>query len=211
MSAKSVTIIDKASRIPADLRPLFDDPPLLSTENFSQYRSLLDQIAKCAKPKDVIEWLWVRDIVDLSWEIRRLRRFKVLIIECARQKRISDFGVNRDGPVPAICVTVDGRPISDFDSVDSQLIPRVDQPLSKKKVKKTRKRKPKLNADSDSASLFQECISDYQCVDRLIAAAEVRRNAALYEIETRRDSLARRLRKATDEIIDAEFNDTFRC
>ena len=213
MSAKSVTIIDKALPIPADLQPLFDDPPLLSTENSGQYRSLLDQIAKCVKPKDVIEWLWVRDIVDLSWEIRRLRRFKVLIIELARQKRISDFGAPTDLRfVPAISVTVNGQPISDFirDHPISEFgepISDPGKPVSKKKVKKTRKRKPKLDTESDSASLFQECISDYQCVDRLLAAAEVRRNEALHEIELRRDRIARLRRRATDEIIDAEFNE----
>jgi hypothetical protein len=198
VSAKSLTIIDKASPIPAELQPLFDDPPVLSTENSSQYRSLLDQIAKCVKPNDVIEWLWVRDIVDLSWEIRRLRRFKSLFIELARQKRISDFGAHRRGPfVPAVLIEVSGERMS-----------ATGEPISKGKVKKTRKRKPKLDTESDSASLFQECIGDYQCVDRLLAAAEGRRNAALYEIELRRDSLARRLRKATEEIIDADFNET---
>ena len=72
---------------------------------------------------------------------------------------------------------------------------------------KTKRRKTKFT-ESDSARGFQACISDYQCVDRLLAAAEGRRNAALYEIELRRDSLARRLRKATEEIIDADFNET---
>jgi hypothetical protein len=190
VSAKSLTIFDTPSPVPADLEPLFDDPPVLSTENSSQYRALLNGVAQCVKPKDVIEWLWVRDIVDLSWEIRRLRRFKALFIEVARQRRISDFGTSTDGPVVGIFrVFVSG------------------QPVQKEKVKKTRKRKPKLDTESDSASLFQDCISDYQCVDRLLAAAEVRRNEALHEIELRRDSLARRLRRATDEIIDAEFNE----
>ena len=193
MSAKSVTIIDKALPIPADLQPLFDDPPLLSTENSGQYRSLLDQIAKCVKPKDVIEWLWVRDIVDLSWEIRRLRRFKALLIERARQN-ISDCAEDGDGPI---------RPILIIRS--SALDPPIEKQIEEQT--KTKRRKAKFT-ESDSARGFQACISDYQCVDRLLAAAEGRRKAALYEIELRRDSLARRLRKATEEIIDADFNET---
>jgi len=31
--------------------------------------------AKIVEPKDMIEWWWVKDITDYSWEIRRLRRF----------------------------------------------------------------------------------------------------------------------------------------
>jgi len=193
VSAKSLTIIDRASPIPSDLQPLFDDPPVLSTENSSQYRTLLDQIAKCVKPKDVIEWLWVRDIVDLSWEIRRLRRFKALFIERARQN-ISDCAEDGDGPI---------RPILIIRS--SALDPPIEKQIEEQT--KTKRRKAKFT-ESDSARGFQACISDYQCVDRLLAAAEGRRNAALYEIELRRDSLARRLRKATEEIIDADFNET---
>ena len=192
MSAKSLTIIDRASPIPADLQPLFDDPPVLSTENSSQYRTLLDQIAKCVKPQDVIEWLWVRDIVDLSWEIRRLRRFKALFIERARQN-ISDCPEAGGGPIQAVLI----------------LSSSASDPPIEKQIEdqtKTKRRKTKFT-ESDSARGFQACISDYQCVDRLLAAAEGRRNAALYEIELRRDSLPRRLRKATEEIIDAEFND----
>jgi hypothetical protein len=192
VSAKRLTVIDRASPIPADLQPLFDDPPVLSTENSSQYRSLLDQIAKCVKPKDVIEWLWVRDIVDLSWEIQRLRRFKALFIERARQN-ISDCAEDGGGPI---------RPILVIRS--SALDPPIEKQIEEQT--KTKRRKAKFT-ESDSAGGFQACISDYQCVDRLLAAAEVRRNEALHEIELRRDSLARRLRRATDEIIDAEFNE----
>jgi len=36
--------------------------------------------------------LWIKDIVDLSWEIQRLRRFKALLIELVRQKCISISG-----------------------------------------------------------------------------------------------------------------------
>jgi hypothetical protein len=182
-------MIDAASLIPEDLLPLFDNPPVLSTEKSDSYRSLLYEIAKCVKPKDVIEWLWVRDVVDLTWEIQRLRRLKALFIERARQN-ISDCAQDGGRTIqPAVIVTCSAW----------------DPPIEKQT--KTRKRKPKPGTESDSSRGLQACINDYKCVDRLLAAAEVRRNAAFYEIETRRDSLARRLRKATDEIIDAEFNE----
>jgi hypothetical protein len=37
------------------------------------YDKLAGQISLAVGPIDVIEWLWVKDILDLSWEIRRLR------------------------------------------------------------------------------------------------------------------------------------------
>jgi hypothetical protein len=53
---------------------------------------------------------------------------------------------------------------------------------------------------------------DYQLprhmkIDALLASAESRRNEVLHEIERRRDSLASRLRAASDDIIEAEFTD----
>ena len=50
---------------------------MLRTEDLEAYRKLCLEIAKSVGPADMIEWLWVKDICDLSWEIRRLRGFKV--------------------------------------------------------------------------------------------------------------------------------------
>jgi len=46
----------------------------------------MGQFAKIVEPKDMIEWWWVKDITDHSWEIRRLRRFKVLFVEVGRDQ-----------------------------------------------------------------------------------------------------------------------------
>jgi hypothetical protein len=36
-------------------------------------------IAQDVKPRDIIEWFWVKDIADLVWEARRLRFYKALL------------------------------------------------------------------------------------------------------------------------------------
>ena len=48
-------------------------------------------------------------------------------------------------------------------------------------------------------------VGEYKSVDTLIASAELRRAHTLREIDRRREYLAQRLRKASDEIIDGEF------
>ena len=63
------------------------------------------------------------------------------------------------------------------------------------------------DSEKDSAHLFMYRINQYKSVDTLIASAEARRAKTLGEIERRREHLARRLRKASDEIIDGEFAD----
>jgi hypothetical protein len=70
--------------IPGDIRDIWGDPPLLRNEDPEIYDKLAGQISQAVGPIDVIEWLWVKDVLDLSWEIRRLRRFKTMLIQLER-------------------------------------------------------------------------------------------------------------------------------
>jgi hypothetical protein len=57
-------------------------------EDLKVYGRLRLEIARSIQPKDMIEWLWIRDILDLSWEIRRLRGFKTGLIKYELEDRI---------------------------------------------------------------------------------------------------------------------------
>jgi hypothetical protein len=70
-------------QIPLEIMELFGAPPVLSTESRAQYDALLSRIAATVDPKDTIEWLWVKDITDLTWEVLRLRRLKTTIVDHA--------------------------------------------------------------------------------------------------------------------------------
>ena len=48
-------------------------------------------------------------------------------------------------------------------------------------------------------------LDEFERIERLMASAEARRDSALHEIERHRSSLGPLLRKATEEVIDAEF------
>ena len=49
-------------------------PPLLEGEDAAAYDELLGRISGAVKPSDIFEEIWVQDIVDLVWEVVRLRR-----------------------------------------------------------------------------------------------------------------------------------------
>jgi hypothetical protein len=66
--------------VPAEIRGLLGEPPLLATEEPNQYYALLAALARQVKPRDVIEWLWVKDIADLTWEILRYRHIKAALV-----------------------------------------------------------------------------------------------------------------------------------
>ena len=55
---------------------LFGPPPLLEGEDPSAYDELLARISGAVKPADVLEEIWVSDVVNLTWEIFRWRRLK---------------------------------------------------------------------------------------------------------------------------------------
>ena len=51
--------------------------PVLPGENQSLYDQMARRIVKEAKPQDSIEELLIRDVIDLTWEVLRMRRLKV--------------------------------------------------------------------------------------------------------------------------------------
>jgi hypothetical protein len=54
----------------------FGRPPLIPGEDLAAYNSLLLDICERVQTADVLERIFVRDIVDLQWEVLRLRRLK---------------------------------------------------------------------------------------------------------------------------------------
>jgi hypothetical protein len=71
---------DVRAPVPTEVRDLLGKPPLLATEDQNEYEALLAELAHEVKPSDVIEWLWVKDVADLTWEIIRYRRIKAAYV-----------------------------------------------------------------------------------------------------------------------------------
>src|SRR6187401_2280554 len=59
---------------------IFGPPPLLDGESLEVYDTLLARVTGSVNPKDIIEEIWVHDIVDLVWEVLRLRRLRVALL-----------------------------------------------------------------------------------------------------------------------------------
>jgi len=77
--------------VPAAVQALFGDPPVLRGEEISVYYNILDRFAEIVDPQDTMEWLWIKDLTDHSWEIRRLRRLKVQLVELQRDQWVSNL------------------------------------------------------------------------------------------------------------------------
>jgi hypothetical protein len=85
MSMKSLAVT-KVSEIPAAVQEQWGEPPVLASEDPNRYTKLALQIANAVGPEDVIQWLLIKDVLDLTWEILRLRRVKRDLIELGRDR-----------------------------------------------------------------------------------------------------------------------------
>jgi hypothetical protein len=211
--------------IPDDIRDLFGPPPLTQLESPEAYERLLTAMAAAAAPKDAIEWLGLRDIVDLTWEEARARRAKKACLLLARQRAIAKI-LEADwepwGQVGGVMAQqkaieafahkiyrhlaqrgreeqeVDDEPEAAEDDVEAVEMDHFDDVLSRLGLTEA--------AIEDTAYLLE--MENLERLQRLIDNATARREAALREIERRRDTLARRLRDSAagaEEIINAEF------
>ena len=66
--------------MPQEIAELFGSPPLLPGEDPSRYQKLLSGIISTIDPKDHIEWIWVIEITDLTWEVIRYRSLEAAYI-----------------------------------------------------------------------------------------------------------------------------------
>src|SRR6266516_2001725 len=65
--------------------------PLLITESADEFDALRDAFKQEIKPRGIIEQMYVHDISSIVWEILRLRRCKVVIINSAFRSALQDL------------------------------------------------------------------------------------------------------------------------
>jgi hypothetical protein len=80
---------------------LFGAPPLVAGEDAAAYDALTARIAGAVAPADVLEEMWVRDVVDLAWEALRLRRLKALLLTSAAPEGLTQLLTPAIGAAPA--------------------------------------------------------------------------------------------------------------
>jgi len=173
-----------------ELSDLLGPPPLLPSENLADYQALSARVIAAAKPTDAIEHLYVRDAVDLQWELMRLRHLKTrLLVSSASVGLYSLMNVRMDFPA----------------SDPNYRKWNKNEPEGVKNIKSMLSGWGLSEADIHAQTLAKK-INEFERIDRLAASAEARRNAALRELERHRDAVGRRLRNAI-ATEDAQFVD----
>jgi hypothetical protein len=182
--------------IPPEIQNLFGKRPLITGEDVAVYDGLLAGIARNVSPSGHVEWLWVKDILDLAWEARRLRRLKAGLLQVAREEALAKvlLQILSEGGTP---------PDAYFRAHDLANAWVQGETDARRRVGKLL-RENDLDIDAVMAQALSLKLNDIERIDRMIGAAESRRDKVLREIETRRDSLARRLRQTSDELTDVD-------
>jgi len=190
----------------AELRELLGPPPVLSTENAKAYDEIVARLIESLMPQDFLEQLLIMQLADYTWEIMRCTRHKTLAIERKFQqhrefqaRRAKIAAQNRDklrslAQSDRKPVTEIGRMLELEDVFDGG-VEDVDEILNHPPV------------ELDHARAFEANIVYEGQLDQLQNSAVGKRNDVLEQLERYRHGLGRRARKASDEIIDVEFND----
>jgi hypothetical protein len=85
------TILNKSpdsavlDRVPPEAKPLFYRVPILCTESGAAYMQIVDSVASTIHPDDIMEWMFVRNIVDHIYNILFLRQVVTGIVDIKRK------------------------------------------------------------------------------------------------------------------------------
>ncbi|MFQ6019024.1 MAG: hypothetical protein ACE5KF_12625, partial [Kiloniellaceae bacterium] len=165
---------------------ILEQRPLITGEDPADYDCLLARLGAAVAPEDAIEWLWLKDVVDLAWEVQRWRRLRAALLMTARTEAMARV------LLPLMGYEAAGETAWDWARGNTQAARRAETSLADHG----------LGVDAVMAAAFSQCLGDLESIERMIAAAELRRDRILNQIEKRRQALAWRRREAA--VIDIE-------
>jgi hypothetical protein len=216
-NSRSGNVVADKQLQPAISDQLFEvlgPPSLFADESEDDYCDLLNRVRSAVSPVDVIEELFVRDVVDLVWEGCRLRRLKAHLAAAIRSEAIyewiliikedecsDEFGGDEDNCLSeeAHAEAVERAKVAfaSWTNDDPEILALVGD---------------RLRSEGEDEKLIvaralQKNFEAFERIDRLILQAEARRHAALREIDRHREATARRLRGVLRDIEDAKFDE----
>jgi len=170
--------------------------PLLITESADEFNALRDAFEREITPRGIIEQMYVHDISSIVWEILRLRRCKVVIINSAFRSALQDLlkQLLRQPGQSEYDMGDEAEALAQAWFTDQEAKKQVSEILA--------------GFDLDESAIEAEATrrssSDLELLDRMLTSLESRRNKALGCVAEYRASLAHQLRDSADRIIDAK-------
>jgi hypothetical protein len=170
--------------------------PLLITESADEFDALRDAFEREIKPQGIIEQMYVHDISLIVWEILRLRRCKVAIINSAFRSALQSLlkQLLRQPGQFGYHVGDEAEALAQAWFTDQEAKKQVSELLSQFD----------LDESAIEAEAIRSSFSDLELLDRMLTSLESRRDKALGCVAEYRASLGQQLRESADRIIDGK-------
>jgi hypothetical protein len=175
---------------------LLPKSPLLITESADEFDALSDAFEQEIKPRGIVEQMYVHDISSIVWEILRLRRCKVVIINSAFRSALQNLlkQLLREPGQYEYEVEDEAEALAQAWFTDQEAKKRVSELLSR----------VELDESAIEAEAIRRSSSDLELLDKMLTLLESRRNKALGCVAEYRASLGHQLRESADRIIDGK-------
>lgn len=184
--------------VPDVLRSFADPSGLLPGEDRRDFEVIRQMMIDDIRPETNLEWLWIFDLVELSWEILRYRCLKQKILQASRVIAIQSILQRLDGAE---------MPEPGLQNMRLQTMRNAaqwsDQPDAAREIE-ARLERHGLDVVAINAEVFLKTRDAFALFDGLLHAAQSRRIILLREINARRD-FAERAQKVSDNRTEARF------
>src|SRR6516165_7735828 len=170
--------------------------PLLITESAEEFDALRDAFEREIKPRGIIEQMYVHDICSIVWEILRLRRCKVVIINSAFRSALEHLLVQllRQPGQYEFQLQDGAQTLAHAWFTDQEAKKEVSELLSRFE----------LDESAIEAEAIRKSSSELELLERMLTSLESRRDKALGCVAEYRASLAHQLRESADRILDGK-------
>ena len=170
--------------------------PLLPGEEEADYVGVAQRVVAVVQPKDAIEEFLTRDVIDLTWDILRLRRLKARLLRVSAGSGVTN-ALNRLG--------YDEREGYGSASTLGSMWASGDE--STREEVAAALKTAQLSTDDVMAEALDSRIETFERIDRMLSSAEARRNNALRELDRHRASVGAAARQAIEDVEDVKFRD----
>jgi hypothetical protein len=175
---------------------LLPTSPLLSTESPEDFDRIRDALVQQIRPRGIIDHIHVLDIAELTFEILRIRRCKIGVLNLALLSARNDVFCD--------LLEKDGYGYLQAKELAEHIARRWSTNQAVKKWGEKLLRRFKLDESAIEGEAYKNSAEDLEVLDKLEASKESRRNRALRCIAEYRSNLARQLEQASDRIIESE-------
>jgi flagellar motility protein MotE (MotC chaperone) len=163
------------------------ETPLLSTESRAEFESFSSDFFQDLQPRDAIETMYAKDVIEQTWEIIRLRTVHADIIKIEQRAalyRLLRFDLKIEG--------LKAEKLSQSFFADKTAKERVLGELLRYGLTET----------AITSAAYRKASEDLDNVDRRMASLEGRRHKALKRLSNHRKGLGAKAQEISDRLIE---------